>query len=79
MLIDVIVPQLGANIDKGKILKWFKKPGDRVEDLEPLFELETSKAVFEVQAEMPGVLADIVHAQGTFPAGAVVGHIETDG
>ena len=78
MMIDVIVPQLGANIDKGKILRWFKKPGDRVEDLEPLFELETSKAVFEVQADRPGVLADIVQTQGTFPSGTVVGHIEAD-
>lgn len=78
MMIEVIVPQMGANIDKGKILRWYKKPGERVEDLEPLFELETSKAVFDVQADRPGVLTDIVHDAGVFPAGTVVGHIETD-
>jgi pyruvate/2-oxoglutarate dehydrogenase complex dihydrolipoamide acyltransferase (E2) component len=77
-MIEVIVPQMGANIDKGKILRWYKKPGERVEDLEPLFELETSKAVFDVQADRPGVLTDIAHAAGVFPSGTVVGHIEAD-
>ncbi len=77
MRIDIIVPQMGANIKEGRILRWFKQPGDRVADLEPLFELETSKAVFEVEAERAGVLVDIVCPTGAFPSGTVVGHLET--
>jgi pyruvate dehydrogenase E2 component (dihydrolipoamide acetyltransferase) len=79
MRAEIIIPQMGANIDRAKILRWTKAVGDRVEDLEPLVEVETSKAVLEIEAECSGTLAEIVHATGTFPIQTVIGYIERDG
>ena len=79
MRAEIIIPQMGANIDEAKILRWMKALGERVEDLEPLLEIETTKAVFEVEAECSGKLAEIVHETGTFAIGTVVGYVESDG
>ena len=78
MKVDIVIPQMGANITEGKIVRWFKKPGDKVQDLDPLYELETSKASFEIEAETAGTLLEIVHESGTFPPLTVVGYIEAD-
>ncbi len=79
MRAEIIIPQMGANIDEAKILSWTKAVGDPVEDLEPLLEIETTKAVFEVEAECSGTLVEIVHETGTHPVGTVVGYVETGG
>jgi pyruvate/2-oxoglutarate dehydrogenase complex dihydrolipoamide acyltransferase (E2) component len=77
MRAEIRIPHMGANIDKAKILRWRKTVGERVEDLEPLVEVETSKAVLEIEAECGGTLVAIVHASGTFPIQTVIGYIET--
>ena len=46
---DVVMPQMGESIFEGTITKWLKKPGDKVERDEPLFEISTDK----VDAEIP--------------------------
>lgn len=74
----VIIPKMGANIDEARLLRWLKQPGDRVEDLEPLFEIETQKGVFEVESELAGTLAEIVHESGTFKENDVIGYLETE-
>jgi pyruvate/2-oxoglutarate dehydrogenase complex dihydrolipoamide acyltransferase (E2) component len=78
MRAEIIIPQIGANIDEAKILRWMKAVGERVDDLEPLVEVETSKAVFEVESECSGTLVEIVHQSGTHAVQTVVGYIETD-
>lgn len=79
MKVAITIPQMGASIDKAKILRWTKAVGERVADLEPLVEVETSKAVFEIEAEHSGRLVEILHASGTFPIQTVIGYLETDG
>jgi len=49
MAVDVVMPQMGESIFEGTITKWLKKPGDKVERDEPLFEISTDK----VDAEFP--------------------------
>ena len=49
MAVDVIMPQMGESIFEGTITKWLKKPGDKIERDEPLFEISTDK----VDAEIP--------------------------
>ena len=49
MATDVVMPQMGESIFEGTITKWLKKPGDKVERDEPLFEISTDK----VDAEIP--------------------------
>ena len=43
MPIDIIMPQMGESIVEGTITKWLKKPGDKVQRDEPLFEISTDK------------------------------------
>jgi len=58
------MPKLGKSMTKGKIVKWLKKQGDTVEEGEPLLEVETEKAVFEVTAPVDGTIQKIVAFEG---------------
>jgi len=58
------MPKLGESMTKGKIVKWLKKEGDVVKEGEPLFEVETEKAVFEVTAPIDGTIRKIVVFEG---------------
>jgi pyruvate dehydrogenase E2 component (dihydrolipoyllysine-residue acetyltransferase) len=77
---DVIMPQMGESIFEGTITKWLKKPGDKVERDEPLFEISTDKVDAEIPSPAAGVLKEIKVAEGqTVPIQTVVGVIESDG
>jgi pyruvate dehydrogenase E2 component (dihydrolipoamide acetyltransferase) len=65
MSTDVIMPQMGESIFEGTITKWLKKPGDKVQRDEPLFEISTDKVDAEIPAPVSGVLQDIKVAEGT--------------
>src|ERR1700751_2300103 len=62
---DVIMPQMGESIFEGTITKWLKKPGDKVQRDEPLFEISTDKVDAEIPAPSSGVLQEIKVAEGT--------------
>jgi pyruvate dehydrogenase E2 component (dihydrolipoamide acetyltransferase) len=77
---EVLMPQLGETVDKGKVTTWFKKVGDAVKPGENLFEIETDKVSMEIQAITGGTLAEIRVAVGDeAPVGAVVAIIAGDG
>jgi pyruvate dehydrogenase E2 component (dihydrolipoamide acetyltransferase) len=77
---DVVMPQMGESIFEGTITKWLKKPGDKVQRDEPLFEISTDKVDAEIPAPTSGVLQDIKVAEGnTVQVNTVVGSIATDG
>src|SRR5438876_9707324 len=67
MAISVVMPALEMAQETGKVLAWRKKEGERVVKGEPLLEIETDKAVVEVEAPGDGILAVI-----TADVGAVV-------
>ena len=70
---DVIMPALGMAQETGVILSWLKKPGDQVSPSDALMEVETDKAVMEVEAAAEGVLSDVKAAAGeSVPVGQVV-------
>jgi len=80
MPIEVIMPQMGESIFEGTITKWLKKPGDRVERDEPLFEISTDKVDAEIPAPSSGVLKEIKIGEGqTVPIQTVVAVIDADG
>ena len=62
---DVIMPQMGESIFEGTITKWLKKPGDTVQQDEPLFEISTDKVDAEIPAPAAGVLSEIKMPAGT--------------
>jgi pyruvate dehydrogenase E2 component (dihydrolipoamide acetyltransferase) len=80
MAVDVVMPQMGESIFEGTITKWLKKPGDKVERDEPLFEISTDKVDAEIPAPAAGVLREIKIAEGqTVPVKTVVAVIDAAG
>ncbi len=77
---DVIMPQMGESIFEGTITKWLKKPGERVQRDEPLFEISTDKVDAEIPSPSAGVLKEIKVPEGTtVQVNTVVGVIEEAG
>ena len=77
---DIVMPQMGESIFEGTITKWLKKPGDKVQRDEPLFEISTDKVDAEIPAPASGVLQDIKVGEGnTVQVNTVVGTIAGDG
>jgi 2-oxoglutarate dehydrogenase E2 component (dihydrolipoamide succinyltransferase) len=64
-MIDVIMPQMGESIVEGTLTKWLKKPGERVERDEPLFEISTDKVDTEIPSPVAGTLGEILVQEGT--------------
>ncbi len=64
MATDVLMPQMGESIFEGTITKWLKKPGDKVQRDEPLFEISTDKVDAEIPAPAAGVLKEIKVKEG---------------
>ena len=80
MAVDIVMPQMGESIFEGTITKWLKKPGDKVERDEPLFEISTDKVDAEIPSPSAGVLKEIKVGEGqTVPIQTVVGVIDSAG
>src|SRR5579863_4050503 len=77
---DIVMPQMGESIVEGTITKWLKKPGDKVQRDEPLFEISTDKVDAEIPAPASGVLQEIKVTEGTtVGVNTIVGTIAADG
>jgi pyruvate dehydrogenase E2 component (dihydrolipoamide acetyltransferase) len=80
MATDVVMPQMGESIFEGTITKWLKKPGDKVQRDEPLFEISTDKVDAEIPAPAAGILKEIKVQEGaTVQVNTVVGVIDAEG
>ena len=78
--VEVAVPRLGEDVSKAVLVGWMVRPGDRVQPGDPLFEIETDKAVFEVEAEVEGTVAEVLAEEGAAVVpGQVVLVIEAQG
>jgi 2-oxoisovalerate dehydrogenase E2 component (dihydrolipoyl transacylase) len=76
MATKVLVPLLGEGVEEVTVIKWLKKEGDPVNELEPLLEVNTDKVDTEIPAPASGTVLKIVAAEG-LPAkvGAVLAFI----
>ncbi|MBI2166564.1 MAG: 2-oxo acid dehydrogenase subunit E2 [Chloroflexi bacterium] len=73
MAATVVMPQMGYDMHQGRIVRWLKKEGETVTRGEPLAEIETDKAVVEMEAYESGVVRKIVAQEGaTVPVGQVI-------
>jgi pyruvate dehydrogenase E2 component (dihydrolipoamide acetyltransferase) len=80
MAFSVVMPALEMAQETGKLLAWRKKEGDRVSKGEPLLEIETDKAVVEIEAPADGILAGIKAAEGSdIPVGQTIAWIVAPG
>jgi pyruvate dehydrogenase E2 component (dihydrolipoyllysine-residue acetyltransferase) len=79
MRIEVTMPNLGYDMEEGKVQPWLKSVGDRVERGEPIAEIETDKTTVEMEAMASGTLVEIVCDEGSEAAvGAVIAVLESD-
>jgi len=60
----VIMPQMGESIFEGTLTKWLKKPGDKVERDEALFEISTDKVDSEIPSPAAGILQEVLVKEG---------------
>lgn len=65
MTIEILMPAVGAGVTQGKILQWCKSIGDKVTAGDILAEIETDKAVIELEAFDEGVLQEILVEAGS--------------
>jgi pyruvate dehydrogenase E2 component (dihydrolipoamide acetyltransferase) len=80
MAFSVVMPALEMAQETGKLIAWRKKEGDRVAKGEPLLEIETDKAVMEVEAPADGILAGITAQAGAdIPVGQTIAWIVAPG
>jgi pyruvate dehydrogenase E2 component (dihydrolipoamide acetyltransferase) len=57
---EVVVPQIGEAVSELRLASWLKKVGERVTVGDPLFEVDSDKAVVEVESVVDGTLAEIL-------------------
>jgi len=72
----VIMPKLGFNMREGKIVKWLKHEGERVQEQEAILQIETDKSVIDVESQISGFLRKILVEEGevipvTLPIGII--------
>ncbi|MGD2048961.1 MAG: E3 binding domain-containing protein, partial [Chloroflexota bacterium] len=77
---EIIMPSLGESVFEGTIAKWLKKEGDKVEQYEPILEIETDKVTTEATAEESGTLLKIIVPEGqTVEVGTVLAYVGDPG
>ena len=80
MATTVVMPQMGFDMQEGTIVRWLKQEGDEVTRGEPIAEIETDKAIVEMEAFASGVLLKTVVGEGeTVPVGQTIAVIGTPG
>ncbi len=75
--IDIKIPPVGESIQEVTLTNWIKKDGEQVEMDEPIAELESDKATFELNAESAGTLKTLVQEGDVLPIGTLVAKIKT--
>ncbi len=79
MRIPITMQQLGPDVESGEIVVWLKEIGESVVKGDPLVEVETEKAVLEMEALDSGVLVEIISGVGTeILVGAVIGYLQAE-
>ncbi|MDR7076446.1 pyruvate dehydrogenase E2 component (dihydrolipoamide acetyltransferase) [Neobacillus niacini] len=66
------MPDIGEGIHEGEIVKWFIKPGDKVQEDDILCEIQNDKAVVEIPSPVEGTVIEVKVAEGTV---ATVGQV----
>lgn len=73
---EIRIPKLGLTMEQAKLKDWCVADGAKVESGQAIYELETDKAVAEVEAPVTGHLRIVEAAPGTYKVGHLMGYIE---
>ena len=80
MATTVVMPQMGYDMQEGTLVRWLKRDGEEVKRGEAIAEIETDKAVVEMEAYASGVVLKTVVEEGsTVPVGQAIAFIGTPG
>jgi 2-oxoglutarate dehydrogenase E2 component (dihydrolipoamide succinyltransferase) len=80
MPVELVVPSVGESITEVEIGDWLKKPGDTVDQDEPVVVIETEKVTVELPAPASGTISSMLKKKGDKASiGDVIGYIETNG
>lgn len=63
--VEIVIPKLYEDLETVVLVEWYKKEGDFVKVGEIIFNVETDKAVFEIESEYEGYLKRIIVNNGT--------------
>jgi 2-oxoglutarate dehydrogenase E2 component (dihydrolipoamide succinyltransferase) len=79
-LFELIMPKMGESVAEATIIKWLKKPGDTIEEDEPVLEIATDKVDSEIPSPVAGVLSEILFEEGqTILVNSVIAKINVSG
>jgi pyruvate dehydrogenase E2 component (dihydrolipoamide acetyltransferase) len=74
---EVTMPRMGQSMDEGRVLCWLKEVGQKIERGDIIAQIETDKAVVEMEAFVTGTLVQVVVDQGDLvPIGSVIAYID---
>jgi pyruvate dehydrogenase E2 component (dihydrolipoamide acetyltransferase) len=77
---EIIMPKMGDAMTEGKVVRWYKKPGDAVKKGEPVLEIETDKVNLDLEAESDGKLGELAAQEGEMvPVGGILAQIIGEG
>jgi 2-oxoglutarate dehydrogenase E2 component (dihydrolipoamide succinyltransferase) len=77
--VEVVMPQLGESLTEGTIIKWHKKPGDKIKKDETLLEISTDKVDSEIPSPVSGIVTRLLFAeQTTVAVQTVIAEVDTD-
>ena len=76
---EIIMPKMGDSVLEATITKWLKKPGDTINEDDPIAEIATDKVDSEIPSPVEGILVEVMFNEGdNVPVGTVIALIETD-
>ena len=79
MAYEIVMPQLSDSMEEGTLVSWKVKAGDRVEQGDVIAEVESDKAILEVQSFKAGKVEDLMLKEGESAAvGTVIANIAVD-
>ncbi|HOW31419.1 MAG TPA: dihydrolipoamide acetyltransferase family protein [Bacteroidales bacterium] len=77
---DLVMPKLGESIIEATIIRWMKKPGDKITEDEPIAEIATDKVDSEIPSPVEGVIVELKFSEGEIvPVGKVIAVIDLSG
>jgi len=80
MLKEVLLPEISENIDSGDVIKILVNIGDKISLEQPVIEVETDKAAFEVPSTQEGIVKEISVKEGDkLNVGGIILKVETNG
>lgn len=76
MATEIVIPKLGFSVNEATLAEWLVDDGGNVSEGDPLFAMETEKAVEEIPAPCSGTLKILKPVGETYAVGTVIGVIE---